>query len=107
MAGIINLFVHDLFGTGGNEMAQRVLTRIRKDFQVGLKDWNDVAFTTQRIRWTQDYQNVPNIEVSQDKAIDELEEIPVELKNEGRPPLPSFDAHDVQKPSGTDKLPTK
>ena len=58
--------------------AQRVLTRLRKYFQVGLEDWNDVAFTGQRIRWKQDYQNVPNIEVSQDKAIDELEEIPVE-----------------------------
>ena len=78
VARIINLFVHDLFGPGGNEMAQRVLTRLRKDFQVGLKDWNDVAFIRQRIRWTQDYQNVPNIEVSQDKAIDELEDIPVE-----------------------------
>ena len=29
VAGIINLFVDDLFGTGGNEMEQRVLTRLR------------------------------------------------------------------------------
>ena len=78
VAGITNLFVDDLFGTGGNEMEQRVLTRLRKDFQVGSEDWNDVAFTGQRIRWTQDSQNGPCIEVSQDKAIDELEEIPVE-----------------------------
>ena len=28
-----------------NEMQQRVLTRLRKDFQVGSEDWNDVAFT--------------------------------------------------------------
>ena len=56
-------------------MAQRV----RKDFQVGSEDWNDVAFTGQRIRWTQDPQTGPYIEVSQDKAIDELEEIPVGL----------------------------
>ena len=78
MAGIINLFVDDLFGTGGNEMEQRVLTRLRKDFQVGSEEWNDVAFTRQRIRWTQDSQNESYIEVSQNKAIDELEEIPVE-----------------------------
>ena len=32
VAGIINLFVDDLFGTGGNEMGQRVLTRLRKIF---------------------------------------------------------------------------
>ena len=35
-------------------MEQRVLTRLRKDFQVGSEDWNGVAFTGQRIRWTQD-----------------------------------------------------
>ena len=45
VAGIINLFVDDLFGTGKNEMEQRVLTRLRKDFQVVSKDWNDVPFT--------------------------------------------------------------
>ena len=78
-AGIINLFVDDLFGTGGNEMEQRVLTRLGKDFQVGSEDWNDVTFTGQRIRWTQeDSQNGPYIEVSQSKANDELEEVPVE-----------------------------
>ena len=45
VAGIINLFVNDLFETGGNEMEQRVLARLRKDFQVGSDDWSDVAFT--------------------------------------------------------------
>ena len=35
VAGIINLIVDDLFGTGGNEMEQRVLTRLGKYFQVG------------------------------------------------------------------------
>ena len=44
VAGIINLFVDDLFGTGGNEMEQRVPTRLRQYFQVGSEDWNDVAF---------------------------------------------------------------
>ena len=77
MAGIINLFVVDLFGTGANEMEQRVLTRPRKDFQVGSEDWNYVTFTGQRIRWTQHSQNGPYIEVNQTKATDELEEIPV------------------------------
>ena len=76
VAGIINFFVDDLFGTGGNEMEQRVLTRLRKDFQVGSEDWNDMAFTGQR--WTQDPKTGPYIEVSQEKAIEELEENPVE-----------------------------
>ena len=60
-------------------MEQRVVTRLGKYFQVGSEDWNDVAFTGQRIRWTPDSQNGPYIEVSQDKSIDELEEIPVEI----------------------------
>ena len=49
MAGIVNLFVDDLFASGGNEMEQRVLTRLGKYFQVGSQNWNDVAFTGQRI----------------------------------------------------------
>ena len=107
VAGIINLFVDDLFGTSGNEMEQRVLTRLRKYFQVGSEDGNDVAFTRQRIRWTQDSQNGPYIEVSQDKAIDELEEIPVERNTKEGPPLHSINAHNVQRPTKTDKLATE
>ena len=34
MAGIINLFVDDLFGTGGNEMEQRDLTRLKNIFKL-------------------------------------------------------------------------
>ena len=75
MAGTINLFVDDLFGTGGTEMEQRVLARLRNDFQVGSEDWNDVSFTGQRIRWTQDPKNWIVHEVNPKKAIEELEEI--------------------------------
>ena len=59
-------------------MDQRVLSRVRKDFQVGSEDWNDVTFTRQRIRWIQDSQSGSFIEVRQQKAIEELLEIPVE-----------------------------
>ena len=48
VAGIINLFADDLIGTGGTEMEQRVLTRLRKNLQVGSEDWNDVLITGQR-----------------------------------------------------------
>ena len=43
VAGIKNLLVDDLFGTGGTEMEQCVPARLRKDFQVGSEDWNDVT----------------------------------------------------------------
>ena len=59
-------------------MEQRVLTRQRKTFQVGSEDWNDVTFTGQRIRWTQAPQTGSYIEVRPERAIEELEEIPVE-----------------------------
>ena len=75
---LVDLFVDDLFGTGGTEMEQRVLARLRKDFQVGSEDCNDMTFTGQRTRWIKDHQSGPCIEVSQQKAVDELEEIPVE-----------------------------
>ena len=45
----MNLFVDDLFGAGEIEMEQRLLTRPRKDFDVGSEDWNDVLFTGPRI----------------------------------------------------------
>ena len=78
VAGIVKSFVDNLSGTGGTEMEQPVLSRLRKDLLFGQEDWNDVTFTRQRIRWTADPQSGSRIEVSQQKAIDELEEIPVE-----------------------------
>ena len=78
VVGIIDLFVDDLFGTGGTEMEQRVPARLRKEFQVGSEDWNDVTFTRQRILWMKDLQLGSCTEVSQQKAMDELQEIPVE-----------------------------
>ena len=68
VAGIIDPSVDDLFGTGGKEMEQRVLTRLRKDFQVGSEDWNPVTFTGQRIRSTKDPKTGSYIEVSQEKG---------------------------------------
>ena len=56
VAGTINFFVDDLFGTGGTETEQRVLARRKKDFRVVSEDWNDVLFTGQRIRWMADPQ---------------------------------------------------
>ena len=44
-ARIINLLLDDRFGTSETEMEQRVLARLRKDFQDGSEEWNDVLFT--------------------------------------------------------------
>ena len=42
VAGIVNFFVDDLFGTSGTDMEQRVLSRPKKDFHVVSEDCNDV-----------------------------------------------------------------
>ena len=63
-------------------MEQRVLSRLRKDFHVGSEDWTDVTFSGQRIRWTKDPQTGSYIEVRQEKAIEEPEEIAVERNTE-------------------------
>ena len=49
-----------------------------KNSKLDSEDGNDVTFTGQRIRWMKDPQSGPCIEVTQEKAIEELEEISVE-----------------------------
>ena len=69
VAEIKNLFVDDLFETGGTEIKQRVLARLGKDFHVHSQDWNEVLFTGQRIRWTKDPQSRSCVEVSQGRLL--------------------------------------
>jgi hypothetical protein len=73
VAGVVNLHVDDLFIVGGEELEQKVLSRIRKDYQVGSEGTNDVTFCGQRVRWIKE----PHwrIEVDQQQAIEELREI--------------------------------
>ena len=70
--GVICLHVDDLFITGGTELERRVLSRLRKDFQVGSEGKNDVIFCGQYVRWSADHSH---IEVEQYKAVEELREI--------------------------------
>ena len=78
MAGIINLFVDDIFGTGGNEMEQRVLTRLGNIFKLVQKIgmmWpsQDKEFVGHKIP-----KPGRTLKISQEKATEELEEIPAE-----------------------------
>ena len=84
-------------------MEQRVLTKLRKDFQVGSEDWNEVLFTKRRFHWEKDPQLRPSIEVTQEKAIEELEEIMVE-KSTKEDLYYTCNAHKVQEPTATDTL---
>ena len=49
--GFICLHVDDLYMAGSPEFEKRVLSKIRKDFNVGSEDKNDIMFVGQRIKW--------------------------------------------------------
>ena len=68
--GVVNLHVDDLFFTGADDFERLVLKLLRKDFQVGSEDKNDVVFTGQRV-----LRRETSLEVDQQLAIEELEEI--------------------------------
>ena len=77
MAGIINHFV-DI----SSEQVEPKWNNVfqldsKKDVQVGSEYWNDVLFTGQRIRWMKKPQLGQSVEVSQERSIEELVEIPV------------------------------
>ena len=63
---------------GNAEFHRRVVEGLRRDFQVGSEDKNDIMFVRQRIRWTFDGKPGPYIRVDQDLCIDELEEVFIE-----------------------------
>ena len=89
VSGFICLHVDDLFMAGDKHFEETVLRGIRKDFNVGSEDKNDVMFVGQRIRWVnkpgtasaasnvdpEDKRFGPHIKVDQKLAIDDLEEM--------------------------------
>ena len=74
--GIISLHVDDLFMAGDWEFEEKVLAQLRKDYEVGSEDKNDIKFVGQRIRWVKSQTTGQrHIEVSQQLAVDDLHEI--------------------------------
>ena len=61
--------------TGDDVFKKEIMGRLRKDFQVGSEDKNDWLFVGQRIQWKQDDKHGWYINVHQNVAIDELQEI--------------------------------
>ena len=51
VCGIICLHVDDIFMAGDKEFHSRVVDSIKRDFQIGSEDKNDILFVGQRIRW--------------------------------------------------------
>ena len=83
-SGVVCLHVDDLFMSGDAEF-HRVCASLRKDFQVGSEDINDIQFVGQRIKWMSSTKKngtksegkhvSDHIKVDQKLCIDELSEI--------------------------------
>jgi len=76
--GFICLHVDDLYMAGSPEFEKRVLSKIRKDFNVGSEDKIDIMFVGQRITWKNHEKFGNYISCDQKLAVDQLEEIKVE-----------------------------
>ena len=74
--GVLTVYVDDCFFTGSKVFHEKVIKNLRKDFEVGHEDLNDVLFVGQRIRWAdKDKPQKAHIRVDQEKKIEELSEI--------------------------------
>ena len=74
--GVICLHVDDLFMAGKKEFDNRVLERLRADYNIGSEDTNGIAFVGQRIRWVKgNGATASHIQVDQQLAVDDLHEI--------------------------------
>ena len=76
--GVMCLHVDDLLMAGHDTFAKQIMAKIRKDFQVGSEDKNDCVSVGQRLQWKHDPQHGDYINVHQNVAIDELQEIQFE-----------------------------
>ena len=76
VSGIVCIHVDDLFLAGDKHFVAGILASLRKDFQVGSEDKDDVMFVGQRIRWTTCRQSGRSyIKIDQERCIEELGEV--------------------------------
>ena len=59
--------------TGTSEFFTTICDNLKKDYQIGSGDRNDVVFTGQRVRWQGN-----TLVVDQEKAVEELSEVQLE-----------------------------
>ena len=78
VSGVVCLHVDDLFMTGNSDFEKRVMSAVRRDFQVGSEAKNNIDFVGQRIRWVSVGTGKSVrffVRVDQNKCIEELTEI--------------------------------
>lgn len=60
---------------GDKRFEEKILASVRKDFNVGSEDKDDVMFVGQRIKWKIHAKHGPYINIDQKLAVDAVEEI--------------------------------
>ena len=73
VVGVVVLHVDDLFMTGSKEFFDYLGKSLKKDYQIGSEDRNDVVFTGQCCRW-----QGSTLVVDQEKAVEDLSEVNIE-----------------------------
>ena len=70
------IYVDDAFFAGSKHFHGKVIANLRRDFQVGSEDMNDIMFVGQRVKWIdrKDAKKA-HISVDQENKIEELSEI--------------------------------
>jgi hypothetical protein len=77
VVALINLHVDDLFITCSDDMRERIIGAIRKEYTIGHEDTNDIEFTGQRVVWKKEGGKKQFIRVSQEKSIETLLEVEI------------------------------
>jgi len=83
--GILCIHVDDVFMTGCKRFLDLITGSLKRDFQIGSEDTNDIMFCGQRVRWVNKGKPGAYICVDQDLKVEELEEIkvPEDIKSKG------------------------
>jgi len=73
--GVVTIHVDDALMAGTTHFRKLVVDGLRRDFQVGSEDLNDILFVGQRIRWVDKGKKTAHIQVDQERKIEELSQI--------------------------------
>ena len=74
--GVVSIHVDDAFMSGNPTFKKKIMEALRKDFQGGSEDLNDVLFVGQRVKWIDRLDGKKkHIRVDQETKVEELAEI--------------------------------
>ena len=60
---MVSIHVDDAYIVGTTDFLKEFIGKIRKDYQIGSEDWNDVLFVGQRVKWVDRGTSKARIEI--------------------------------------------